>query len=223
MRFRHVFALGLLLAAAVAIQAQNPAVQPVQPARPVVIYPTPIYQMNDVSKAITLNEKQITQLNDLNTRIQTKYAKDYEKLSTVPERDRFMATQDLNRRYVTDWNAGAKDVFNAEQMTRYQQLQYQYGGFNSLYDPAVQKRLNLTEEQIRSLNDSATWSSQQMADINRMGATDREKATQAYRDYQKAYQERWGKYLTPEQQRTWREMTGEPYTFQPYFPTTRVP
>jgi len=219
MRLRQVLVLGLVLAVAAVIQAQNTTTQP-RPAQTTNLYPTPLYQMNDVSKTLNLNEKQITQLNDLNTRIQTKYSKDYEKLSTLPEKDRFTQTQDLNRRYMTDWSAGAKDVFNADQMTRYQQLQYQYGGFNSLYDPAVQKRLNLTEEQVRNLNDSATWSAQQMADINRMGATDREKATQAYRDYQKAYSERWNRYLTPEQQRTWREIAGEPYTFQPYFPTT---
>ena len=61
------------------------------------------------------------------------------------------------------------------------------------------------------------FTNQQLQAINRLGATDRDKATQMYRDYQKQYQERFNKFLTPEQQQAWRQMIGDPFTFQPGF------
>jgi hypothetical protein len=42
-----------------------------------------------------------------------------------------------------------------------------------------------------------------------------------HRDYWKLRDERLNNYLTPEQQKTWREMTGERYEFQPTFTPSR--
>jgi hypothetical protein len=37
----------------------------------------------------------------------------------------------------------------------------------------------------------------------------------------KQREQRFTKFLTPEQLKTWREMTGDPYTFQPAFTPKR--
>ena len=52
-----------------------------------------------------------------------------------------------------------------------------------------------------------------MADINRQAATDPDKAMQAYREYQHLYQQRFQQFLTADQQKAWRDLTGEPYHF----------
>jgi hypothetical protein len=54
-----------------------------------------------------------------------------------------------------------------------------------------------------------------MAAIRRAAAIDQAKGTQLYRDYWNARQERLGQFLTPEQQKSWNQMTGDPHTFQP--------
>jgi hypothetical protein len=173
--------------------------------------------MNDVGKSLTLTPDQINRLNTLTDQIQAQYRQNYAGLSSLNEQQRLARQQELNREYYNAWNKGANDIFNDAQRTRYQQLNYQYGGFNSLDDPDVRKRLNLTPNQMDTLRDNAVWSNQQLQNINRLGATDAAKATQMYRDYWTQRQERLNKFLTPEQQRTWAQMTGEPYTFQPIF------
>jgi len=212
MRLHRVLSLAAFSAAVAVGHAQQPARQ-VQPSP----YPQSLYRMNDVAKSLNLTDEQAKRLNALTDKVQGTYANQYEKLGTVPEADRFARSQELNRRYQNDWMAGAREVFKENQLNRYQQLQYQYGGFGTLTDPEVQKRLALNEEQRKALGESVQWSTQQMNDIYRQGGSDRERAAQLYGDYQKQYQARFGKYLTPEQQKTWREMTGDPYRFQPVY------
>jgi len=180
------------------------------PANP---YPLQLYQMNDVTKSLNLNDKQVGQLRDLDTTIQGRMRDDYGKLGDIPEKDRFSRTQDLNRTYMNDWNKGARDIFNEDQAKRYGQLQLQYGGFGSLSDPDIQKRLNLTEEQQKDLRGQIDWSVQQQGQYNSPDL-DADKRTKLYEDYRKAYQERWNKYLTPEQQKSWKSMSGDPYEFK---------
>jgi len=177
--------------------------------------------MEDVSKSLNLTQEQTDKLNKLTEQTQAQYRDQYSKLNTLNEAERAARTQELNRQYYNDWYKGARDILNDTQRNRYQQFNYQYGGFTSLSDPEIQKRLNLTQEQIRDLREQMNWSNQQWQDINRLAATDATKATQMYRDYWTQRQERLNKFLTPEQQKGWREMTGEPYTFRPNFAPPR--
>lgn len=209
---RCVTSLGLVCGLALATASAQP--NPPAATNP---YPTALYQMPDVGKTLNLTPEQIANLNKLTEQTQTRYREDYAKLGALKEAERFNRMQELNRQYYTDWNKGAGSIFNDTQRTRYQQLYTQYGGFNTLYDPEVQKRLNLTADQQKALREQWDWSDQQMREINRVGATDATKGRQMYTDYWKARQERLDKYLTAEQQKAWRELTGDPYTFTPTF------
>jgi Spy/CpxP family protein refolding chaperone len=216
-------ACGLALAtSAAARQAPQPAAQPgkTQP-EPVNPFPVPVYRMNDVSKSLNLTPEQIASLNKLTDQTQTRFRDDFAKLATLAEAERFTRMQELNRLYATDWNKAARDVFNDTQRTRYQQLDYQFGGFNALYDPDVQKRLGLTPDQVKNLRAHWDWSNQQMQEINRVGAADAAKGARQFDEYWKQRQERIDKFLTAEQQKAWRELIGDPYTFRPTFAPPR--
>jgi hypothetical protein len=197
----------------------NPPAVPVQPTVPTqtIPYPTPLYQMNNVSKSLNLSPEQVGRLNQLTTKTQGMYRDKYNNLSTLNDTDRWTRTQDVNRQYYGDWSKGAQEIFNSDQSKRYQQLNHQYGGFTSLYEPNVQKELNLTQQQIKSLDEHRDWNTQQLQSIDRTALTDPTKATQMYNDYWKQRQERLNTYLTPAQQRAWLQLTGEPFTFQPSF------
>src|SRR5437764_387905 len=70
----------------------------------------------------------------------------------------------------------ARNVFTADQIARYQQLQFQFGGFNSLNDPVAQKALNLTDAQVAQLKQDIAWAAQQQAAIQQAALTDRTRA-----------------------------------------------
>lgn len=199
--------------AATAVAQPNPA-SPVPVPNP---YPTPLYRTGDVARTLNLNQNQINRLNSLTEQTQAQYRSDYTKAAGLAEADRMVRMAELNRQYSAAWGKGAADVFNDTQAARYRQLNYQYGGFHALYDPDVQKRLNLTPDQVRNLREQADWSNRQWQEVNRAGVADVNRSTQLYKDYWNQRQERFNRYLTPEQQRAWATMVGDPYTFPPNF------
>src|SRR5579884_2195003 len=211
MRLRHTLgaALALALAAPLGAQVRQPA--PAQAAAPM---PTPLYRMPDVSRALNLTPQQQTQLNAVAEQTAARYANDYARLSSLRPADRVAATEQLDRRFSADFLKGAQGVLNREQFGRYQQLQYQYGGFSTLADPAVQQRLNLAPEQVTELRGSLDWSARTLRAVDSQMATDPTLGRQQYREYQRLYQERMNRLLTPQQQQAWREMTGPPYAFE---------
>jgi hypothetical protein len=177
--------------------------------------------MDSASQALNLTPAQINRLNQATQQIQARYRYAYNQLGSLNGAARSARLQELNQQYALDWNVAAGNIFNDQQRNRYRQLNYQYGGFNSLYDPAVQKRLNLNADQLRNLRANVDWSNQQLQNINGVGSTDAARGMQMYNAYWKAYQDRLNRYLTPAQQRAWRDMTGEPVTFQPTFAPPR--
>jgi hypothetical protein len=209
-------AAAALLLAVPALLAQDPKTQPPPTTPPPD--PAPRYRMNDVAKSLDLTLDQIRRLNEATDRLQNRYARDYTTIQTLPERDRPTRVQQWMREYTTDWSGAARDILNDRQMGRYNQLWYQYNGFNTFADPDLQTRFKLTEQQRARLRDETDWNAQQLREINEMARTDPNAATRLYNQYWKDRQERLNKFLTPEQQRAWNEMIGDPYTFQPQFP-----
>lgn len=202
--------LTLLLATNLTAQQNQPT-----PATPP--YPPSVYRMNGVGKALDLTPDQFNRLDKMTTDSQARFAQEFQKLGTLPINERLQATRALQQRYQADWNKAARDVFNENQFNRYQQLRYQQGGFETLNDPEVQKRLNLSNQQMRDLIDATAWARMQQAELLRLNPTERDRVNRAYTDYQRELQTRFQRFLTPEQMRTWREMTGEPFQFQPNF------
>ena len=151
-------------------------------------------------------------------RLQTTYRQQFERLAGLPEQERADRAMLLNREYTNAWITGATDVLSPQQLTRYQQLQTQFGGFVSLTDPVVQKALSLTDAQIARLGEQVTWSDQQIAAIQQQAATDQARALQMFNAFNEAAQQRFNRLLTLEQQRAWAQLTGDPFVFPPPFP-----
>jgi hypothetical protein len=191
----------------------------VQQPQVTVQFPTPIYRMDNVSQNLKLNQEQITKLNELTTKMEGKYRTDFEKINTLPEKERAQRRNELYQRYNTEWMTDARNIFNDNQRTRYSQLYYQYDPYVAFSDAEVQRKLNLSDEQRTMLRSDLDWNNQQMQDIQRQFGTDKAAANKAYTTYIKERTNRLNKFLTPEQQRTWREMTGEPIEFQFTAPT----
>ncbi|QVL29947.1 hypothetical protein KIH39_13820 [Telmatocola sphagniphila] len=183
-------------------------------------YPFSIYGMNGVSKSLNLTQAQMDRLNSLTQNTQNRFNRDFSGLSNLNETERANRMNELNRQYQSAWMSGARDIFNQNQFNRYQQLHYQYGGFNTLNDPDIQTKLNLTAQQKNNLSNSIDWSRQQLQEIQRVGQSNPDRGNVMYREYQSQYQNRLNQFLTPEQQKVWQQLVGESYNFQPTFNNT---
>jgi hypothetical protein len=100
---RFLFTLGLTLAACLAstVSAQQPAAQQPraqqpQPVQSVSPFPSPLYRMNDVSKHLNLNDKQLQQLNTLTEKTQAAYQERMNRLGTLAQLERGPRVQELN-------------------------------------------------------------------------------------------------------------------------------
>ena len=182
------------------------------PLRPTSIR-RPLYRMNGVGKSLNLTQDQINGLNKLTDQTQAQYRDSYSKLNTLNGADRAARAQELNQQYYGEWNQGCQNILNDNQRLRYQQLNYQYGGFNALTDPDVQKRLNLTPAQVKDFAEQRL-EQRAVARDQPPGSDQSDQGRANVQHYWKQRQERFDKFLTPEQQKAWRNMTGEPYTFQ---------
>jgi hypothetical protein len=174
--------------------------------------------MNDVSKSVNLTDRQIAQLNTMTQQLQSRFQVQFEKLASLPAQQRADRMLELNREYTNAWINGAREFLNGTQLTRYQQLQVQFGGFGSLTDPVLQKALNFTDAQMTKLRADVTWSDQQLAAIRQQALTDQARALQMFNTFNVAAQERWNQLLSAEQQRAWAQLTGDPFAFPPPFP-----
>lgn len=206
--------LALVLVLSANAQNQNPQ-NPNQAQKnqgiPSQQFPNPIYRMNDVSQSLKLNEDQINRLNQLTTKMQTQFRSDFDKLGTLPEKDRFGKYNELNTRFQTEWMSGARDIFNEQQLNRYHQLQWQSDPFSAFSNPDLQKKLNLTDEQRTKLREQMDWSNQQTTNLSKLQG---DAAIKAHTEFLRERQNRVNQFLNQDQQRIWREMTGDPFEFR---------
>jgi hypothetical protein len=192
-------------------------------ANTTAIFPTSFVQTPEVARTLSLNERQVAQLNAATDQVRARFQPQFDQLATLPERERADRTLQLNREFTAAWLGAADDFLTADQVARYRQLQLQFDGFRAFADPAVQRQLALTEAQLGRLPDTVGWSNLEMQAIMRQAELDRARGLQLYSDYVRAYQERLNQFLTAEQMRSWREMTGDPFQFPPPFPPTTGP
>ena len=182
-------------------------------------FPTPLFQQAEVARSLGLSDRQTADLSRVTQTLQTRFASDFQGITRLPAAEQVARRRELERQFQQDFLTGARDIFDARQLSRYQQLQFQFGGFSTLADPVVQRQLGLTNAQVRDLQASIDWSTGQLRDINSVSATDRERAVRQYGDFQRGFQDRFNRFLTPDQRRTWTTLVGDPFAFQPYFPT----
>jgi len=173
----------------------------------------PWFSNQGVRKQLGINEDQYNRLNKTWGQNWTKYNTEMGRLSDVPENQRY---DRLNQSYQTfnkGFTTSANEVLTPEQQKRYNQLYLQYQGYNAFNDPTVQQKLNLTEDQKEKLRKHSTEMYTQQGEINSAARTDRQGASKRFDTLRQRDREWTNSFLTPQQQQSWRQMTGEPYEF----------
>lgn len=178
---------------------------------------TPWFGDQGIRKQLNLNDEQFNRLNKAYGEAWGGYQKGMKQLGTdLNDADRRQRTGALETNFYKSFSSGANDVFtDPAQRQRFNQLSLQYRGYGALSDPMVQEKLNLTSEQRQKLEQfNREWTTQ-MNDVNRAYQTDREDGTRRFTEMRKQMNERINSLLNPQQQQTWRQLTGDSYDFQP--------
>jgi hypothetical protein len=168
-------------------------------------YPPALYRFGDISQSLGLVEPQIDRLNQFTEEMRNRYRDAYDQIGGLSTEEQLLSRESLDQQYTRDWMNGASTILGTDRFIRYQQLDVQRSGISALADPALQNWLNLTQKQRSDLSPSILWSLQQRQEIRRLAATDIDRARQLYRDYQRQSEDLLNRFLTPEQQTTWRK------------------
>jgi hypothetical protein len=190
------------------------------------ITPNPFFADPGVRQQLNLND---TQFNSLNRAYLDSYNRFNQNVTGLnanltPEQ-RMARMQQLENQFNTDFSRSADTTFNDPRFrTRFDQLNRQYMFFNAFNDRALQRQLSLTPQQMQQVQQLAAQWRQQLMQLNSnngvgVSGIDPQEWNQIYTQY-------WNQLngvLTPEQQQTWMQLTGQRYTFPSnlYVPTTR--
>ena len=181
----------------------------------------PLYSNQNVQRSLTITPEQLSRLNAAGNQLRTRFEQDLAGLDRLDVRQRATRRNDLTSRFDRELMTSTADILNAEQMNRYRQLDLQSRGLGVFADTDVQRRLRLTDDQQARLRELRADYDRQFDTLSRAAAQDREGALRRYEEMRRRDADRLNQILTAEQQRTWREMTGDPFAFPPDFAAPR--
>jgi len=186
---------------------------------------TPWFADQSVRQQLKFDDNQFNKLNKSYGESWQRYQNQMSELNKnkdLTDAQRAQRMSDLQREFGTNFSSTTNQIItDPSQRERYNQMYWQYLGYDAFNDPMVQQKLNLTDEQKQKLGQySREWSTQ-MNDYSRGYATDREGTSKKFNESRKQANERINSILTKEQQQSWRQMVGDPYNFEPsvYFQT----
>jgi hypothetical protein len=180
---------------------------------------TPFFNDPGVRRQLNLNDNQFNTLNRAYQNAYNRYNQGFNGLgNNLTEDQREQQMLQLQNQFNTDFNQGVDSTLTDPQMrTRFGQLNRQFMGFNGFNDPGIQRQLNLTPQQRTELRQlAAQWRTQlrQMtsgpggrnANVNNIDPSQ-------WTELSNQYWTRLNNVLTPEQQQTWSQLTGQRYDF----------
>jgi len=187
---------------------------------------TPWFSNQDIRQQLKLNDEQFNRLNKSYGESWNRYQQQLGELGkNLTDQQRSERMRNLERNFYNDFTSSTNQVFtDPAQRQRYNQLYWQYMGYNAFQDPTIQQKLNLTDEQRQKLEQYSRDWQRQMSDFNRSYQTDREGTTKRFNEARRQAMDRLNNILTKQQQQTWQQMVGDPYNFQPnaYFQSSQV-
>lgn len=182
---------------------------------------TPWFSDPALRRELKFTDQQFDRLNKVYGQAWTSYEKGMSGLDKVSEAERARRMQDLSGTFNRDFMKSFEGVIeDPQQRQRFSQLYNQYRGYDTFRDPTIQQQLKLTPEQQQVLRKHSQQYSEQLQNIGKTYQTDQDAATRRFNELRKEHQDRIQSMLNEQQQGRWREIIGDPYTFQPslYFP-----
>jgi len=177
---------------------------------------TPWFSDQGIRQQFKWNDDTYNRMNTAYQKAYGTYQQEYNRLGNLSGQERQQRMSELQNNFWKNFSSSTGDIItDPQQRQRYNQLYLQYRGYGAFEDPMIAQKLNLTDEQRQKLRQFGNEWNTQMGTLGQSYQTDREGASKRFQQMQSQTGERINSVLTPEQQRTWREMTGESYQFQP--------
>jgi len=165
-----------------------------------------------VQGELKLTEEQATKVKDVVQQVRDKHKDEQEALQKIEDvQERFQKFGELRKTMSNDFLKDVADVLKPDQVKRLKQIDLQTRRSFAFQDPDVQKELNLTDDQKDKIKTIGEDARKEMREIGQGGQGNQEETRKKFAALQKDVDEKIQAVLTPEQKKSWKEMTGEPF------------
>ncbi len=177
--------------------------------------PAGLLRNEGVQKELNLSADQIQKVKDVTREVREKHADEFAKLQKIDDRqERREKMQPLMKAVSQETMEALEKVLNPDQVKRLKQLELQQRGPQAFTDPEVQSQLKLTDDQKEQLKTLAADAQRETREVFQGAQGNFQEAMKKVRTLRKETLDKALAVLTPEQKKTWTEMTGAPYEFK---------
>jgi Spy/CpxP family protein refolding chaperone len=164
-----------------------------------------------VQKEIKLDDAQTDKAKELVAKNREKMTELREKLQGVEQDERRTKMTEFNKELNASTLKAIGEFLKPEQITRLHQISYQTSGANAFTEEAVIKKLSITDSQKDEIKTIVDDSRAEMREIFSQIQDDREAGMKKLAEHRKETLAKVVAKLNDEQQKTWKEMTGDPF------------
>ncbi len=207
----------------IAVGTRDVQAQPMQtPLSPYnrVLLPVPIPQTPWLNNQMLMQNLNLTndQFNTLTRAYGNAWTSNQNNVNrhgiNLPPQQEALQIRELKNDIYWQYLANPNNAFAANAARiRNEQLDLQRRGDDVFLDPAVQARLNLTQDQRQQIEKLRRQWQANTDELNRRDAADRESVRKQFEALRMKERKAINDILTPEQRATWSQMIGEPYDF----------
>jgi hypothetical protein len=162
----------------------------------------------NVQKDLKLSDEQIGKVQDTLRATREKHADEFAALRDLPQEERPAKAAALNKTVAVEVKTAL--ALSDEQSKRFDQIALQARGLQVFFDPSIQEKLQLTDDQKSKLREIARASQGQGGGANFKDASEEEKAAIVKRmnETRKENMAKGLAVLTDDQKKTWKDLTG---------------
>lgn len=180
--------------------------------------PTALLANPGVQKELKMDSEQVEKANALATEVREKMTEVRSQLEGLEGQERMAKQQELAKPINEDAMKKAKKILKEEQVTRLTQIELQQRGVNAFSDPAIAKKLSITDEQSSKIKSLLADQQSEMQEIRQSAGNDFQAMMPKIQALRKETNTKAIALMTDDQKKTWKEMTGEPFEVPPMQP-----
>jgi len=165
-----------------------------------------------VQKELKLDEGQITKATELATATREKMAGFRDQLTDLQGAERAAKQQELAKPVNEEAMKSAAAFLKPEQVKRLTEIELQQRGARALTDAAIAKKLGITEDQTAKVRTILADQMSEMQEIRQAAGNDFQSMMPKIQALTAETNKKVMALLTDDQKKTWKEMTGEPFT-----------
>jgi hypothetical protein len=172
-----------------------------------------LLQNESVQKELKIDSSAADKIKVAVQTVQDRHKDDLAKVREITDQtERRQKNQELSRTMSDETLKAVSDILTPDQLKRFKQIRLQQAGVQAFTQPDIQKSLNLTDEQKDAVKTISEDAAKQRRDLTQGGGGRGQGNAEKLAAIRKESLDRVQKLLNADQKKTWKEMTGEPFT-----------